>query len=69
MGELVAAGLTDRIVLSSSAIGVAKGQSAPDVGFVHVLTEFAPRLLEAGVADGDVRRILADNPQTFLTVR
>jgi phosphotriesterase-related protein len=66
--ELVAAGHTDRILLSSGAIGVAKGQPDSDVPFSHVLASFVPLLKARGLGDDDARRILVDNPRDFLTV-
>jgi phosphotriesterase-related protein len=70
--ELVDAGHADRIILSSNAIGVAKGQpdedSIPDLPFGHVLSSFVPLLKSQGVSDDDVQRILVDNPRALLTI-
>ncbi len=66
---LIEAGHRDRIVLSSNAIGVAKGQPDYDVPFSHVLSAFVPLLHSLGVDETDTRRILVDNPRTLLTVR
>ena len=67
--ELIEAGHRDRILLSSNAIGVAKGQPDSDVAFSHVLSTFVPLLASLGVSDEDVRRILIENPRDLLTVR
>jgi len=67
VADLVRAGHADRIVLSSNAIGVAKGLDPVDVAFDHVLTSFVPRLQAAGVGEDDIRRIL-DNPRALLAV-
>ena len=67
--ELVATGHGDRVLLSSNAIGVAKGQDPHDLPYDHVLTTFAPFLRSQGIAEDDVRRILVDNPRALLTVR
>lgn len=67
--ELVRAGFGDRVLLSSSATGVAKGHAGNDVPFSHVLTDLVPLLKESGLGDADVRRILADNPAALLSVR
>lgn len=64
---LVAEGLADRILLSSDAIGVAKGHPGSDVTFGHVLTAFVPLLKARGLSDEDARRILVDNPRDLLT--
>ena len=67
--ELIEAGHRDRILLSSNAIGVAKGQPDSEVAFSHVLTTFVPLLASLGVSDEDVRCILTENPRDLLTVR
>lgn len=66
--ELVEAGHADRIILSSNAVGVAKGHPAYDLPFGHVLTAFVPQLLAQGLSDEDACRILEDNPRALLTV-
>jgi phosphotriesterase-related protein len=68
VAELVAAGHRDRVLLSSSAIGVAKGHPAYELPYEHVLTVFAPLLTAQGVAEDDVRRLLVDNPRELLTM-
>ena len=65
--ELVAAGHADRILLSSNAIGVAKGRPGHDVPSA-TSSAFVP-LSQLGVADDDIHRILVDNPRDLLTVR
>jgi phosphotriesterase-related protein len=71
--ELVRAGHGDRILLSSSAVGVAKGhpedQPTPDLTYSHVLSTFVPLLRSRGLGEGDVQRLLVDNPRDLLTVR
>ncbi|MGI5274293.1 phosphotriesterase [Nonomuraea sp. CA-218870] len=69
VAELIEAGHGDRILLSSSATGVAKGHPGTEVSYSHVLTAFVPLLKQRGVADEDVRRILVDNPRDLLPVR
>lgn len=67
--ELVTAGFAGRIVLSSNAIGVAKGHQDSRVSFAHVLTTFIPQLKSQGLTEADADRILIDNPRELLTVR
>ncbi|MFB9071201.1 phosphotriesterase [Citricoccus parietis] len=67
--DLVAAGHTDKIILSSNAIGVAKGLPDYDLPYGHVLQTFIPFLMGYGLSDEDARRILVDNPARLLTVR
>lgn len=67
--ELVDAGFSDRILLSTSATGRAFGHEATDVPFSQVLTTFVPALEAAGLAPDAVRRILVANPAALLSVR
>ncbi|MEN0138092.1 MAG: phosphotriesterase [Rhodococcus sp. (in: high G+C Gram-positive bacteria)] len=67
--ELVDSGHGDRILLSSNAIGVAKGQPERDLPFSYVLSTFVPLLTAEGLSSADVRRILVDNPRDLLSVR
>ena len=69
VAELVAAGHRDRILLSSSAVGVAKGQPDDDRPYEAILTGFAPLLTAHGVSDADVRHILTANPAALLAVK
>ncbi|MFE4196085.1 phosphotriesterase [Paenarthrobacter sp. NPDC056912] len=65
--ELVEAGHGHRIILSSNAIGVAKGHPDYDLPFSHVLSTFVPFLKQQGLSDEDAHRILVDNPRELLT--
>jgi phosphotriesterase-related protein len=67
--ELVAAGFAAHIILSSNAIGVAKGQPATAVSFEQVLSGFIPLLKSLGLSDADAQLILISNPRELLTVR
>lgn len=69
VAELVEAGFSERILLSSSATGVAKGHPAREVAFSHILTSFVPALKQHGVDDATIQRILVENPRDLLTVR
>ncbi|MFB6958180.1 phosphotriesterase [Streptomyces sp. NPDC056309] len=69
VADLVKAGFADRILLSSSATGVAKGHSGNDLPYSHVLTTFVPLLKTQGLSDEDARRILEENPRDLLSVR
>lgn len=69
IGELVAAGHADRILLSSDATGYAVGHSAPDLPYDHLLSHFVPRLRAEGIAEPDVLRMLVENPRNLLTIR
>ncbi|MGO4690259.1 phosphotriesterase [Glaciibacter sp. 2TAF33] len=66
--ELVAAGHGDQIVLSSNAIGVAKGLPDYNLPFSHVLSAFVPLLTSLGLSDEDAQRILVDNPRDLLSL-
>ncbi|MBQ0963167.1 phosphotriesterase [Streptomyces sp. RK23] len=69
VADLVRAGHGDRVLLSSSATGVAKGHAGNDLPYGHVLTAFVPLLRDRGLGDEDTRRILVDNPRALLSVR
>ncbi|MEU9244307.1 phosphotriesterase [Streptomyces sp. NPDC048385] len=66
---LVRAGHADRILLSVGATGVAKGHTANDLPYSHLLTAFVPLLKAHGVGEDDVRRIIEANPRHLLAVR
>ncbi|HZK06380.1 MAG TPA: hypothetical protein VFC82_11145 [Actinomycetaceae bacterium] len=66
--ELIAAGLANRIILSSNAIGVAKGVPESAVDYTYVLASFAPRLRSLGVSEADLHKLLVDNPRELLAV-
>ncbi|WP_166870779.1 phosphotriesterase [Salinibacterium sp. ZJ450] len=67
--ELVKAGHGHQVLLSSNAIGVAKGQPDYDLPFSHVVSTFVPFLKSLGLSVEDAQRILVDNPRDLLTVR
>lgn len=67
--ELVAAGLGDRVLLSSNATGVAKGHAGSEVPYSYVLSTFVPLLEAHGVGHPDLRQILVENPRALLSVR
>jgi phosphotriesterase-related protein len=67
--QLAQEGHGGQILLSSNAIGVAKGQPDDDVSFSQVLSGFLPLLKAQGLDDSVVQRILVDNPRELLTVR
>ncbi|MER6978212.1 aryldialkylphosphatase [Streptomyces carpinensis] len=69
VADLARAGFGDRILLSSNAIGVAKGHPAADLPYSHILTTFVPLLKAQGLGDEDVQRILVRNPRVLLSVR
>ncbi|MFI8949784.1 phosphotriesterase [Streptomyces sp. NPDC053750] len=69
VADLVRAGFGHRILLSSSATGVAKGHPGNDLPYSHVLTSFVPLLKAQGPSDEDTRRILVENPRDLLSVR
>lgn len=69
VADLTRAGCGDRVLLSSSATGVAKGHEGNGLPFSHVLTTFVPLLKGQGLGDEDVRRILVGNPRDLLSVR
>lgn len=67
--ELIEAGHGHQIVLSSNAIGVAKGLPDYDLPYSHVLSTFLPFLRSLGLGDGDAQRLVIDNPRALLATR
>lgn len=67
IAELFNEGLGDRVLISTNAVGVAKGHEAKDISYDYLLTTFVPMLRKAGVTDEQVRTLLEDNPQRVLT--
>jgi phosphotriesterase-related protein len=67
--DLVAAGHADRVLLSSNAIGVAKGLPERDLPYGYVATTFVPFARSRGLSEQDAQRLLVDNPRNLLTVR
>jgi phosphotriesterase-related protein len=66
---LVEAGHADRLLLSSNAIGVAKGHPDHDLPYGYVVSSFVPLAQSLGLSNDDARRILVDNPRELLSVR
>ncbi|MEE2035356.1 phosphotriesterase family protein, partial [Rhodococcus chondri] len=67
--DLIDAGHGDRILLSSNATGVSKGEPGREVPFSHILSTFVPLLTARGIGDPDIARILTDNPRALLSLR
>jgi phosphotriesterase-related protein len=65
--ELFKEGLGDRVLISTNAVGVAKGHEAKDISYDYLLTTFVPLLRKAGVTDEQVRGLLEENPKRVLT--
>lgn len=68
IAELFNEGLGNRVLVSTNAVGVAKGYEAKDISYDYLLTTFIPLLKKAGVTDEQVRVLLGENPQRVLTV-
>ncbi len=64
--ELVEAGYAQQIILSSSAIGVAKGHTPYDLPYAHVITTFLPFAKAQGLSDDAATQILEHNPRALL---
>lgn len=69
VADLVRAGHGDRVLLSSSATGAAKGHAGNNLPYSYILTTFVPLLKTQGLSDEDAQRILVDNPRDLLSVR
>lgn len=66
--ELINAGYVDRILLSSSATGVAFGEAGNDRPYSDVLTKFVPMLRAAGVSQEQLEQMLISNTAQLLGV-
>ena len=66
--DLIEAGFTDRIILSSSATGVAFGEPGNDRPYSDVLTKFVPALQAAGVSQEQIGQMLIGNAAQLLSV-
>ncbi|WP_224012995.1 phosphotriesterase [Paraburkholderia tropica] len=66
--ELIEAGYADRIILSSSATGVAFGEPGNDIPYCDVLTKFVPMLHAAGVSQEHIADMLITNTAHLLSV-
>ncbi len=66
--ELINAGYADRILLSSSATGVAFGEAGNDLPYSNVLTKFVPMLKAAGVSQEQIEQMLITNTAQLLGV-
>ncbi|MER2191725.1 MAG: phosphotriesterase [Solibacillus sp.] len=64
--ELLEAGHGERILLSTNAVGVAKGHVAKDLSFDYLFTTFIPLLRQAGVTEEQITLLLEENPQRIL---
>lgn len=68
VAELIEAGHGERVLISTNAVGVAKGHDAKELGFDYLLTSFVPKLRQAGVSDEQIKVLLEENTQRVLTV-
>lgn len=66
--ELINAGYADRIILSSSATGMAFGEAGNDLPYSGVLTKFVPMLRAAGVSQEQIEQMLITNTAQLLSV-
>lgn len=66
--ELINAGYADRIILSSSATGVAFGEAGNDISYSDVLTMFVPMLRAAKVSQEHIEQMLITNTAQLLSV-
>jgi phosphotriesterase-related protein len=67
--DLFNEGLGDHVLISTNAVGVAKGHAAKDISYDYLLSTFVPMLRKADLTDEQVRILLEDNPQRVLTVK
>jgi phosphotriesterase-related protein len=66
--ELFEKGFGERVLISSNAVGCAKGYQAKELGFDYLLTKFVPTLRKAGLTEQQIRTLLEENPKRVLTI-
>jgi phosphotriesterase-related protein len=66
---LLAEGFGDRVLLSSSATGVSFGDPGNNVAYSTILTDFVPRLKNAGVTQVEIDQMLIHNAAELLGVK
>ncbi|MFS0780162.1 phosphotriesterase [Bacillus sp. 1P06AnD] len=59
-------GFGDRVLISTNAVGVAKGHEANELSFDYLLTRFLPLLRHAGMGEEQIQMLLEKNPQRIL---
>lgn len=64
--ELIEAGFGAKILLSTNAVGVAKGHEVKDLAFDYLFTTFIPLLRQAGVTAPQIKTLIEENPQCIL---
>ena len=69
VARLVGEGLGDRILVSQDLGVRSRLHAYGGWGYDHLLRHVVPLLRAAGLDDGDVERLLVDNPRRLLTVR
>lgn len=67
--DLLQQGFADRILLSSSATGVAFGEPGNTIPYSNLLTVFVPMLRDAGVTQAQLEQMLITNTAQLLSVR
>lgn len=66
--QLIQKGYLHQILLSSSAVGVAKGHTTKDISYSYLLEKFVPQLLASGVTQDEVDTMMQANPQRVLSL-
>ena len=68
IGELVARGHADRILLSQDVCHDSQLKAYGGNGYVYLFETFLPRLRDAGMSEATIRTMTFDNPARILTV-
>jgi predicted metal-dependent phosphotriesterase family hydrolase len=68
IGELLARGHAERILLSQDVCHDSQLTRYGGNGYAYLATTFLPRLVAAGVSDAEIRTITVDNPRRLLTI-
>ncbi len=68
LGELVARGHADRILLSQDVCHDSQLKRYEGNGYVYLAETFLPRLRDAGVTDAQIETMTVANPRRLLTI-
>ena len=67
IGEMLAAGYGDKLLLSLDTTRARLGAYGGDISLTYILDSFLPRLEKAGVSSAAIRKMTVDNPAAALS--
>lgn len=67
LAGLLAAGLGESVLVSQDICLMSELEAFGGVGYAHLFRNIVPRMIEHGIAQADVEKLLVDNPGRVLT--